>query len=232
VIPITFKYRYRKQILMISILVILIGGITGLSVWKYLKTNKKEEIKETKEIVTKKKNSLEKKKIEDIEKYKVDIKGEIINPGIYSLDKDKRVIDVIALAGGLTENADTSVINLSKKINDEMVIIVYSHEQVTDFKKTKEIEKQVQEKCTQVDENSLKNDACIDSQTSTQTGLININTASIEELMTLPGIGESKAQDIIKYRETNNGFKSIEELTNISGIGESILVKIKENITV
>jgi len=217
---------------MISILVILIGGITGLSVWKYLKTNKKEEIKETKEIVTKKKNSLEKKKIEDIEKYKVDIKGEIINPGIYSLDKDKRVIDVIALAGGLTENADTSVINLSKKINDEMVIIVYSHEQVTDFKKTKEIEKQVQEKCTQVDENSLKNDACIDSQTSTQTGLININTASIEELMTLPGIGESKAQDIIKYRETNNGFKSIEELTNISGIGESILVKIKENITV
>lgn len=231
-IPITFKYRYRKQILMISILVILIGGITGLSVWKYLKTNKKEEIKETKEIVTKKKNSLEKKKIEDIEKYKVDIKGEIINPGIYSLDKDKRVIDVIALAGGLTENADTSVINLSKKINDEMVIIVYSHEQVNDFKKTKEIEKQVQEKCTQVDENSLKNDACIDSQTSTQTGLININTASIEELMTLPGIGESKAKDIIKYRETNNGFKSIEELTNIPGIGESILVKIKENITV
>lgn len=217
---------------MISILVILIGGITGLSVWKYLKTNKKEEIKETKEIVTKKKNSLEKKKIEDIEKYKVDIKGEIINPGIYSLDKDKRVIDVIALAGGLTENADTSVINLSKKINDEMVIIVYSHEQVNDFKKTKEIEKQVQEKCTQVDENSLKNDACIDSQTSTQTGLININTASIEELMTLPGIGESKAKDIIKYRETNNGFKSIEELTNIPGIGESILVKIKENITV
>jgi competence protein ComEA len=224
----TFKYRYRKQIIIISIIVILIGGVTGLSIWKYSKSNKKEE----KEIVTTKKNSLEKKKVEQIEKYKVDIKGEVINPGIYSLEKDKRVIDVIALAGGLTENADTSVINLSKKINDEMVIIVYSHEQVTDFKKTKEIEKQVQEKCIQPDENSLRNDSCITTENSTQTGLININTASIEELTTLPGIGESKAKDIIKYRETNNGFKSIDELTNISGIGESILVKIKENITV
>ena len=228
-IPITFKYRYRKQILIVSLIIILIGGVTGLSIYKYLKSNKKEP---KEEIVITKKNSLEKKKVEQIEKYKVDIKGEVINPGIYSLEKDKRVIDVIALAGGLTENADTSVINLSKKIDDEMVIIVYSHEQVTDFKKTKEIEKQVQEKCIQPDENSLQNDSCIKKENTTQTGLININTASIEELMTLPGIGESKAKDIIKYREANNGFKSIDELTNISGIGESILVKIKENITI
>lgn len=228
-IPITFKYRYRKQILIVSLIIILIGGVTGLSIYKYLKSNKKEP---KEEIVITKKNSLEKKKVEQIEKYKVDIKGEVINPGIYSLEKDKRVIDVIALAGGLTENADTSVINLSKKINDEMVIIVYSNEQVTDFKKTKEIEKQVQEKCIQPDENSLQNDSCIKKENTTQTGLININNASIEELMTLPGIGESKAKDIIKYREANNGFKSIDELTNISGIGESILVKIKENITI
>ena len=228
-IPITFKYRYRKQILIVSLIIILIGGVAGLSIYKYLKSNKKEP---KEEIVITKKNSLEKKKVEQIEKYKVDIKGEVINPGIYSLEKDKRVIDVIALAGGLTENADTSVINLSKKINDEMVIIVYSHEQVTDFKKTKEIEKQVQEKCIQPDENSLQNDSCIKTENTTQTGLININTASLEELTTLPGIGESKAKDIIKYREANNGFKSIDELTNISGIGESILVKIKKNITV
>ena len=228
-IPITFKYRYRKQILIVSLIIILIGGVAGLSIYKYLKSNKKEP---KEEIVITKKNSLEKKKVEQIEKYKVDIKGEVINPGIYSLEKDKRVIDVIALAGGLTENADTSVINLSKKINDEMVIIVYSHEQVTDFKKTKEIEKQVQEKCIQPDENSLQNDSCIKTENTTQTGLININTASLEELTTLPGIGESKAKDIIKYREANNGFKSIDELTNISGIGESIIVKIKKNITV
>lgn len=231
----TFKYRYRKQIIIISIIVIIIGSITGLSVWKYLQKDKKDVIKDNKEIVTTKKKSLEKKTVDNIEKYKVDIKGEINNPGIYSLEKDKRVIDVIVLAGGLTGNADTSVLNLSKKVTDEMVIIIYSKEQVSDFKKTKEIEKQVEEKCIQPDENSLKNDACITSNSNSQTqinGKINLNTASVEELMTLQGIGESKAKDIIKYRETNGGFKSIEELTNISGIGESTLAQIKENITV
>lgn len=89
-IPITFKYRYRKQILIVSLIIILIGGVTGLSIYKYLKSNKKEP---KEEIVITKKNSLEKKKVEQIEKYKVDIKGEVINPGIYSLEKDKRVID-------------------------------------------------------------------------------------------------------------------------------------------
>lgn len=231
----TFKYRYRKQIIIISVIVIIIGTITGLLIWKNLKKDKKEIVEENKEIVKTNKKSLEKKVTDNIEKYKVDIKGEINNPGIYSLEKDKRVIDVIVLAGGLTENADTSVLNLSKKITDEMVIIIYSKEQVNDFKKTKEIEKQVEEKCIKVDEDSLKNDACITSNSNNQgqvNGKINLNTASIEELMTLPGIGESKAKDIIKYRETNSGFKSIDELTNISGIGESTLAQIKENITV
>lgn len=231
----TFKYRYRKQIIIISIIVILIGSITGLLVWKYLIKDKTESIKENKEIVKTNKKSLEKKVVDNIEKYKVDIKGEINNPGIYSLEKDKRVIDVIVLAGGLTENADTSVLNLSKKITDEMVIIIYSKDQVNDFKKTKEVEKQVEEKCIKADENSLNNDACITSNSPnkvTVNGKVNLNTASLEELMTLQGIGESKAKDIISYRETNNGFKSIDELTNIPGIGESTLAQIKENITV
>ena len=113
--------------------------------------------------------------------YKVDIKGEINVPGIYSLEVNSRVIDVIEKAGGLTENADTSVINLSKKITDEMVIIIYSKEQVSDFKKTKEIEKQIDNKCHQVDEDALINDACI-SQDIKVTGKVSINTASLEEL--------------------------------------------------
>ena len=234
---ITFKYRYRKQILIVTIIIILIGSLTGTCIWRYSKKDNKLSKKKEEVVLVKKEKTIKKNNAVQIEKYSVDIKGEVINPGIYSLDKEKRVIDVIALAGGLTENADTSVINLSKKINDEMVIIVYSREQVEDFKKTKEIEKQVEEKCIKVDENAIKNDACISDNSSNQTkktitGKININTASLEELTSLPGIGESKAKDIIKYRDSNGGFKSIEELTNISGIGESILVKIKENITV
>ncbi len=163
--------------------------------------------------------------------YKVDIKGEVLTPGIYSLDSNKRVIDVIDMAGGLTENADTSVINLSKKIKDEMVIIIYSKSEVKEFEKTKEKETQVQEKCIQKDENSLKNDACISTDSKTTSGKVSINTGTKEELMTLSGIGESKAQDIIKYREENGSFKTIEDIKNVSGIGDSLFAKIKENIT-
>lgn len=212
----------------------IIISSTSLIFYKY--RTRQKEVVTTNPIILKKKESKETVKLNNKtiqeETYKVDIKGEVINPGIYSLTCEKRVMDVIATAGGLTENADTSVINLSKKITDEMVIIVYSKEQVSDFKKTKEIENQVQEKCQQVDENAIRNDACINTSTnSIATGKININTASLEELVTLPGIGESKARDIIKYREANGGFKALEELKNISGIGDNILAQIKENIT-
>ncbi len=166
--------------------------------------------------------------------FKVDIKGQVNNPGIYSLKEGSRVIDVIEASGGLTENANTTIINLSKKIEDEMVIIIYSNEEVNSFAKTKEVEKQVIEKCIKKDENSLQNDACINQsneQSNTDNNLININTATQEELMTLSGIGESKAKDIITYR-SENAFTSIEDIKNVPGIGESLFAKIKENITV
>ena len=161
----------------------------------------------------------------------MDIKGQVKEPGIYEVKISSRVIDVIELAKGLTEHADTSVINLSKKVSDEMVIIVYSKDEVKDFKKTKEIEKQVQEKCIQKDDNALKNDACITTNPTTPTK-VSLNNATVEELMTLSGIGEAKAKEIIEYRNTNGPFKTIEDLKNIPGIGESIFAKIKENITI
>ena len=144
------------------------------------------------------------------------------------------MIDVIEKSGGLTSKADTSVINLSKKITDEMVIIIYSKDEVKNFKKTKEIEKQVTEKCIQKDDTSLTNDACIGNNPTKENNIstkVNINTATQEELMTLPGIGESKAKSIIKYRE-NTQFKSIEDIKNIQGIGDNLYAQIKENITV
>lgn len=113
-----------------------------------------------------------------------------------------------------------------------MVIIIYSKNEVKDFKKTKEIEKQVIDKCIQKDETSLKNDACIENTTTqTKDTKVNINTATIDELMTLSGIGESKAKSIIKYRE-ETPFKTIEELKNVQGIGDNLFAQIKENITV
>lgn len=143
------------------------------------------------------------------------------------------MIDVIEKAGGLTDKANTTVINLSKKIIDEMVIIVYSNQEVRDFEKTKEKEQLIQNKCQQKDENSLKNDACITNNNSKKTidTKVSLNKASLEELMTLPGIGEVKAKEIINYRTEKGEFKSLEELLQISGIGESTLEKIKDNLT-
>ena len=112
-----------------------------------------------------------------------------------------------------------------------MVIIIYSNQQVKEFEKTKQIEEQVQEKCMQPNENALKNDACIESEKKDTNTKVSINNASLEQLMTLPGIGESKAKDIITYRTSKGPFKKIEELMEIPGIGESIFAKIKENIT-
>lgn len=224
---ITFKYRYRKQIVIgIFILFLLVGG-TILTIFMF-QSDKKDK---SDLVVSTATNSLKKKsKKENIEDYKVDIKGEILTPGIYTLKSNSRVIDVIEMSGGLTENADTSVINLSKKITDEMVIIIYSKSEVKDFKKTKETEKIVQEKCVKKDENALKNDACITDSVKI-SGKVSINTATKEELMTLTGIGDSKAEDIIKYREENGPFKTIEDIKNVSGIGDSLFAKIKENIT-
>lgn len=227
---ITFKYRYRKQIIIGLIILISTTILVATAIIKY---QDKEDIivkKDTGPIKTNQ-NKEEKKEKDTEELYSVDIKGEIYNPGIYSLKKNSRVIDVIKKAGGLTENADTSVINLSKKIEDEMVIIIYSKDQVANFKETKELEALLQDKCLEKDENSLVNNACITNNTNTSSK-VNINTASKEELTKISGIGEKKAEDIIKYREENGGFKSIEEIKNIQGIGDTIFAKIKESITI
>lgn len=222
----TFKYRYRKQILIAtfsSIIFILIA----LSFYNDFKENKKKNDKPL--IVDIKKEKKEEQQIKKVE-VKVDVKGEVNSPGIYLLDSSSRVIDAIEKANGLTENADTSVINLSKKLIDEMVIIIYSKQEVKNFKETKIKEENVQNKCNQKDENALKNDACITTSKNSSTK-ISINNANLEELMTLNGIGEAKAKDIIAYREKNGPFTNIEDIKKISGIGENIFAQIKENIT-
>lgn len=170
----------------------------------------------------------------------VDIKGEVNNPGLYQLECGSRVDDAIKLAGGLTNNSDTSVINLSKKIEDEMVIIIYTKEEVSNFTKTKEIEQEKSNSCQ--NSTNVKNNACITSEniivsnnnsTNTNTSTkVSLNNATLEELLTLSGIGESKANLIINYRNENGGFKTIDEIKNVKGIGDKLFEKIKDNITI
>lgn len=148
--------------------------------------------------------------------------------------KNSVVIDVINLAGGLTENADTSLINLAKQVTSEMVIIIYSKEEVELAKQEEPIIKIVEKECVCPE---IKNDSCLenikkDDKTEVVNGKVNLNTATFDELQTLDGIGESKAKTIIAYREENGNFENIEELLEVSGIGEALYEKIKDNITV
>ena len=157
------------------------------------------------------KEQIEEKIENNIQKIKVDIKGEILNPGVYELELGNRIIDVVNLSGGFTNNAVTTNVNLSKKIYDEMVILIPDKGNVCEI---------IQ------DYNSLDNE-----EKNVDNGLVNINTASKEDLLNLTGVGESKADAIIEYRKQNK-FESIEDIMNIPGIKESLFNKIKDEITV
>ena len=229
----SFHYRYRKQIVIGLLIVIIIGSIGGFVIYKYQTLPKEKTIDTVK--VQKIKKEKKEETIEKVEEYMVDIKGEVNNPGIYKLKKGSRIIDVVGEAGGLTESADTSVINLSKKITDEMVIIIYSRQEVENWVATKQQEEYLQKKCLLKEEGQVENDACIEEKTEPEekqpSAMVNINTATKEELMTLSGIGETKAEAIISYRE-KTPFQKIEDLKNVSGIGDSTFEEIKSNITV
>lgn len=179
--------------------------------------------------------------------FTVDIKGEVLTPGLYKLPCNSRVQDIINAAGGITEMADTSVLNLSQKIMDEMVVVVYSKAQVSNFVTTKKEEQEKQIACQK--QQGVKNDACIKEETVVNPildsnnmidsigdtpvkTLVSLNTASKIELTTLPGIGDSKAELIIKYRQEHGTYKTIEEVKNVKGIGDKIFEKIKDYITV
>lgn len=155
------------------------------------------------------------------EKVTVDVKGAVMNPGIYTLDNNKRVFDAITIAGGLLDNSDTENINMSLRLTDEMVIIV-------PFKEEKQ--NSVGDKDHLNNSNNIENDAKVSNSKNTNNEKVSINKASKEDLMTLKGIGETKALAIINYRKEHGNFKSISELQNVKGIGKSIFEKIKDNI--
>lgn len=183
-------------------------------------------------------------KTDDIEiekkKYMVDVKGSVKKPGVYQVDEGTIINDVIKLAGGLKSNASTKYINLSKKVSDEMVLMIYTNYEIS---KMNNPTNQVCEssnldisKCDGtsviVSENNTSDENKIENNVSSNiNNKISLNSGTKEQLMTLSGIGESKALAIIEYRTKNNGFKTLEELMNVSGIGESAYSKIKEYIT-
>ena len=237
--------KIKKHLKLITIIVVMIIIIGGLLIKYSLNNNEFSEISiEELELEEVKEESNEKaetevEKIEEIKKIYVDVKGAVKKPGVYEIEEDKKVIDVLDLAGGLTENADTSMINLAKKIYNEMVIIIYTADEVEKAGQNETVVKVIEKECVCPE---IKNDACL-NQDNPETNIeqdknnqidnkININTATLEELLTISGIGESKAKAIIEYRKEFGNFEKIEDIMQVSGIGETLYEKIKNNITI
>ena len=170
---------------------------------------------------------------EESTKLYFDIKGSVKKPGVYEFTQGDKIIDAINKAGGLTKNATTNNLNLSKKLTNEMVIYVFSKNELTTTKALEPVSNASECKCETIEINN-----CVDKNTTNESNKdtvpakININTDNKEKLMTISGIGSSKADAIIEYRTKNGNFKTTEDIMNVSGISKTIYDKIKDIITV
>lgn len=196
----------KKIIKYVSIITFFI--ICGI--WYVLSAQKQPEeiisVKEEQVVQVVDNTEISKEPEEDTrEKIVVHVCGAVKSPGVYELEEDSRIYEALAKAGGVLENAAPEQLNQAAKISDGQQLYVPFQGETNVF---------------------------TESQGGSSEAGININTANKEELMTLPGIGESKAEAIIKYREEHGDFKDVQELTNIAGIKTSVYEKIKELVRV
>ncbi|WP_237036293.1 helix-hairpin-helix domain-containing protein [Mediannikoviicoccus vaginalis] len=184
------------------IIIILVAVLTGVGFYK-----SNSSIEEPEQNLLQFANTNVDETSEKPKEVYVHIDGEVVNPGLYKLTTDDRVNDLLVLAGGATDKASLKDVNLAKRLEDEMKIYIPSKDEIG------------------------SNEVSGQSGLSSSTGKINLNTASKDELKTLPGIGDSRADEIIRYRE-NTGFSKLEDIKNISGIGDKTYEKLKDLISV
>ena len=199
-----FRQNVKSIILaFVCSLVLIIGGLF------YFNQSKTEDYSDVSFSNTSSEsiNKGEKTEEKHDEKIFVDVKGAVKHPGVFETTKDKRVKDLIEEAGGLLDDADTSTLNLSQRVKDQMVIYVLKHG----------------EKPKQMSDGG---------SSSSNTDVININIANKEQLMKISGVGKTKAEAIISYREKNGDFKKKEDITKVRGIGKATFEKIKDKIEV
>lgn len=167
----------------------------------------------------------------------IHICGQVNKPGVYELKGNARIIDAIEAAGGLTKKAVSEAINQAKKLEDSEQIYIPSKEEVKKNVYNANVSSSVNNtsdvsSASDFTTNNSYTNASNNSSGSSKGSKININTASLEELTTLPGIGTAKANKIIEYRQSNGSFRKIEDIMKISGIKEGLFNKISANITV
>lgn len=147
----------------------------------------------------------------------VDIKGEVLRPGVYEFSCESRIQEVIKKAGGFTEEADETKINLAQKITDQMQMIVPNVNSKQEGGVT--------------EGNSEKGNSSNTTPSNSKQGTFNINTATLEELQTIKGIGKKKAESILQYRKEHGPFRTKEDLLQVKGIGKKALEAIESQVT-
>jgi competence protein ComEA len=140
--------------------------------------------------------------------------GAVMSPGVYTLEEGRRIADAIELAGGMTGEADRNYINQAMLLTDCQKIYVPVQGEAVNS--------------AYVEDSTVEGVQASGAASS----MVNINTGNVEELMTLPGIGEAKARLIIEYRESNGRFSSVEDIMKINGIKEGMFNKIKDKICI
>ena len=146
----------------------------------------------------------------------VDIKGEVLHPGVYEFSCESRMQEVIKKAGGFTEEADETKINLAQKITDQMQMIVPNLHSKQEGGVT--------------EGNSEKGNMSNTTPSNSKQGTVNINTATLEELQTIKGIGKKKAEAILQYRKEHGAFRTKEDLLQVKGIGKKALEAIESQV--
>ncbi len=171
----------------------------------------------------------------------VDVCGAVESPGVYLLEEGARVCDAIKAAGGFSLNASASSVNQARKLTDQEQIYIYSMDEMEALQKGETVyvpagagnavngTKTVGETAGSISGSGTETagDAGVSSESVTGSETVNLNTATLEQLETLPGIGETKARAILEYRQEHGSFEKPQELTNVSGIGDATYAKLQ-----
>lgn len=206
----------KKQL----IILIAIGGVIVFVIGYYIYTTTSKESYEQLDVISEEQSNQNKENVEKEQEeiIVVHIAGEVKKPGIVKIKEGARIADIIEAAGGLTEKANTTNINLAYIIEDGQKITIPSKDET-------------EEKENIITENG---EGIINKEQGISTGkqIVNINKATKEQLCELQGIGESTADKIITYRKENGNFKQVEDIKNVPGIGDAKYENIKDKISV
>lgn len=196
----------KKQIILLGIVVLILLGCTACKSTSYLEKQSDLSSEDTSEDATDSADTTE--ETEKKTEIYVQISGAVADPGVYTFPADSRVYELIEAAGGLLPEAYDVSLNQAERLSDGQKIHVYTKEEAAEGLEPTE------------------------ESSSTSDGKVNINTASTEELTSLKGIGQTRAESIVAYRQEHGAFAAVEDLKAVSGIGDATYQKIADAITV